>query len=61
MGRESDDGVGIIEFHIYFAIREYWCATDELDEPWAVKIGLIEKGEREVSESRGVDEGHEIL
>src|SRR6266403_1186140 len=61
MGRESDAGGAIIEFHMCIVIPECWCTTDELGESWAVKIDLIEEGYLEGTELRGIDAGHEVL
>ena len=36
-------------------------AVDELGEAWAVKIDLLEEGYNQVTELRGIDEGHEVL
>ena len=38
-----------------------WCATDELDELWCVEYDLIEEGDIQLDELRGVDTGQEIV
>jgi hypothetical protein len=58
---ELDAGAPIMESHMYIAFPEFGCTIDELGEPWAVKIDLIEESYTKEIELGGVDKGHEVL